>query len=185
MAARSTIPEKVFAYGVEWKSKIRWIDRAWGDYCYEYHSEGEPTLPTKILIVQSDAYMQGSLSNTTEEIRLYGKLIFSQSDDYGRKSVIWLSGFQNELELVEPNYKGICKYCGKQKDRNYFNREQYAHTDFCQEFCKTSYKNYGADKLMKKVLEETILAKIDEIQNREYFQNKKNNLLNMDFLKLK
>ena len=101
-------PAKIFAYGVEWSVQLRWIDRGWGDYDYQYISEKDPKLPQKILIEKSFQYMP-QWCKTTEDVRYFGKLIFSQSDDWGRKNLIWMSDFQEELSLCDSEKKVLQK----------------------------------------------------------------------------
>lgn len=34
-----TVPSEVIAYGATWKVSLHWIDRGWGDYCFQYHTD--------------------------------------------------------------------------------------------------------------------------------------------------
>ena len=34
-----TMPAEVLAYGATWKVSLKWIDRGWGDFCFEYYTQ--------------------------------------------------------------------------------------------------------------------------------------------------
>jgi hypothetical protein len=102
------VPERVFAYEVEWHVKIKWINRGWGSYRYDYESAEEPALPQKIVIKKTVTSVP-QWTDTTEEIRFFGKPVFTQSNDWGRRPLIWLSDFKDELVLCENKKQVLTK----------------------------------------------------------------------------
>lgn len=93
-------PEKVFAYNVKWSVKLHWIDKSWGDYCYEYYSESEPILPTKIFIEQTTTSIPQN-TQVTETLYFKSEVIYKQCDNYGRYNMIQLKPFESEFTDCE------------------------------------------------------------------------------------
>lgn len=100
--------EKVFAYSAEWDKRIRWVDKGYGIKDTNWVSEKDPVLPEKI-IIEVNQYDMTRHIDTTEVVRFYGKEIFKQSDDWGRATIIRISGFKHELNECDSEYEVLEK----------------------------------------------------------------------------